>query len=64
MVDTERLVPEDRLFRQADAAVNFERLYEIVVPLYSESERRYSIGPVVLFKIVLLQHLEGSRGAG
>ena len=60
MVGTESLVPADHLFRQIDAAVDFGKLYEIVEPLYSESEGRYSIDPVVLFKIVLLQHLDGN----
>jgi len=60
MVDTESLVPTDHLFRQIDAAVNFERLYEIVEPLYSEGDGRPSVDPVVLFKIVLLQHLDGN----
>ena len=60
MVGTESLVPADHLFRQIDAAVDFGKLYEIVEPLYSESEGRYSIDPVVLFKIVLLQHLDGT----
>ena len=36
MVDTESLVPAEHLLRQVDAAVDFERLYEIVEPLYSE----------------------------
>ena len=35
-------------------------MYEIVEPLYSEEEGRRSIDPVVLFKIVLLQHLDGN----
>ena len=60
MVDTESLVPAGHLLRQVDAAVDFERLYEIVEPLYSEEEGRRSIDPVVLFKIVLLQHLDGN----
>ena len=47
MVDTESLVPAEHLFRQVDAAVDFERLYEIVEPLYSEDEGRRSIDPVV-----------------
>ncbi len=38
MVDTESLVPAEHLLRQVDAAVEFERLYEIVEPLYSEEE--------------------------
>ncbi|USF26996.1 IS1182 family transposase ISBcl1 [Firmicutes bacterium ASF500] len=60
MVDTESLVPPEHLLRQVDAAVDFEKLYEIVEPLYSEEEGRRSIDPVVLFKIVLLQHLDGN----
>ena len=54
MVDTESLVPADYILQQVDAAVNYEKLYEIVEPLYSEGEGRYSIDPVVLYKIVLL----------
>ena len=59
-VDTESLVPEGHLLRKVDRAVNFGKLYEIVEPLYSEDEGRPSIDPVVLFKIVLLQHLDGT----
>ena len=36
MVDTESLVPPGHLLRQVDAAVDFEKLYKIVEPLYSE----------------------------
>ena len=44
-----------------DAAVRFERLYYgIAEPLYIEDKGRWSIGPVVLFKLVLLQHLDGN----
>ena len=60
MVNTESLAPTGHLLRQVDAAVDFEKLYEIVEPLYSEEEGRRSIDPVVLFKIVLLQHLDGN----
>ena len=60
MVDTESLVPAKHLLPQVDGAVHFEKLYEIVEPLYSEGEGRHSIDPMVLFKIVLLQHLDGN----
>ena len=59
IVSTEDLVPQEHLLRKVDKAVDFRRLYEIVEPLYSEEEGRPSIDPVVLFKIVLLQHLDG-----
>ena len=53
------LVPEEHLLRKIDKAVDFSRLYEIVEPLYSEDNGRPSIDPVVLFKIVLIQHIYG-----
>ena len=60
MVDMESLVPQEHLLRKVDTAVDFEKVYEIVAPLYSEDEGRRSIDPVVLFKLVLLQHLDGN----
>lgn len=40
IVDTESLVPKDHLLRKIDAAVDFNRLYEMVEPLYSEDNGR------------------------
>jgi len=57
IVDTESLVPEGHLLRKIDAAVDFNRIYEMVESLYSEDNGRPSIDPVVLFKMVLIQHL-------
>lgn len=59
VVDTESLVPAEHLLRQIDAAVDFNRIYEMVAPLYSEDNGRPSVDPVVLFKMVLIQHLYG-----
>lgn len=59
LVDTESLVPQGHMLRKVDKAVDFSKIYEIVEPLYSEDEGRGSVDPVVLFKIVLLQHLDG-----
>lgn len=59
IVDTESLVPEGHLLRKIDAAVDFNRIYEMVESLYSEDNGRPSIDPVVLFKMVLIQHLYG-----
>lgn len=59
IVDTESLVPSEHLLRKIDAAVDFNRLYEMVEPLYCEDNGRPSIDPVVLFKMVLIQHLYG-----
>ena len=59
IVDTESLVPKDHLLRKIDAAVDFNRLYEMVESLYSDDNGRPSVDPVVLFKMVLIQHLYG-----
>ena len=57
LVDTERLVPQNHLLRKIDAAVNWEHLYGMVEPLYCENNGRPNIDPVVLVKMVLIQHL-------
>ena len=55
----DQLVPKEHLLRKIDAAVDFTHLYEMVEPLYCEDNGRPSIDPVVLFKMVLIQHLYG-----
>ena len=59
IVSIEALAPQEHLLRKVDKAVEFGKLYELVEPLYSEDEGRPGIDPMVLFKIVLLQHLDG-----
>lgn len=55
----EDLVPQRHLLRQIDAAIDFSHLYDLVDELYSHDSGRPSIDTVVLFKIVLIQHLYG-----
>ena len=55
----DQLMPKAHLLRKIDAAVDFTQLYEMVEPLYCEDNGRPSIDPVVLFKMVLVQHLYG-----
>ena len=55
----DQLVPAEHLLRKIDAAVDFNALYEMVEPLYCEDNGRPSVDPVVLFKMVLIQHLYG-----
>lgn len=59
LVGIESLVPAEHLLRKIDKAVDFKHLYEMVEPLYSEDNGRPSVDPVVLFKMVLIQHLYG-----
>lgn len=64
MVNIDMLVPEDHLLRKIDAAIDFTKIYEFVKDLYSEDTGRPSIDPVVLFKIVLIQHIYGIPSLG
>lgn len=59
IVDTESLVPPEHLLRKIDAAVDFAHIYNMVEPLYCPDNGRQSIDPVVLLKMVLIQHLYG-----
>ena len=59
IVDTESLVPAEHLLRKIDSAVDFNKIYDMVEPLYCADNGRPSVDPVVLFKMVLIQHLYG-----
>ena len=43
IVDTESLVPAEHLLRKIDAAINWNKLYDMVEPLYCEDNGRPSI---------------------
>ena len=58
-VSLDAMVPENHLLRKIDAVIDFDAIYDIVKDLYCEDNGRPSIDPVVLFKIVLLQHIYG-----
>lgn len=57
----ESFVPQDHLLRKIESAVDFSVLYDIVGELYCLDNGRPSIAPVILFKMVLIQHLYGIR---
>lgn len=61
MLCTDMLVPSDHLLRKIDGAVDFTHIYDLVANLYCEDNGRPSIDPVVLFIMVLIQHLYGIR---
>lgn len=52
-------MPADHLLRKIDRVVDFSRIYDIVEDLYCADNGRPSIDPVVIFKMVLIQHLYG-----
>ena len=61
MISIEELVPKKHLLRKVEKAINFDEIYPMVEPYYSEDVGRPAEDPVVLVKIVVIQHLFGIR---
>src|SRR5574344_732162 len=61
MTTMEEIVPEDSLFRKIDKYIDFTFIYEEVKDLYCDNNGRPSVDPVVLFKIVFIQALDGLK---
>ena len=61
MYTLEELVPEESLYRKIDKYIDFTFIYEKVKDLYCEDNGRPSINPVVLFKLVFIQTLDGLK---
>ena len=61
MTTMEELVPEDSLFRKIAKYIDFTFIYDEVKDLYCKDNGRPSIDPVVLFKIVFIQALDGIK---
>lgn len=57
----EEMVPEESIFRKIDKYIDFTFIYEEVKELYCENNGRPSIDPVVLFKLVFIQALDGIK---
>ncbi len=59
IVDLEALVPKDHLLRKIEKVMDYEWLYERLNPYYCHTNGRPGTDPVVLIKMVLIQHLFG-----
>lgn len=57
----EELVPEDSMFRKIDKYINFKFIYDEVKEMYCLDNGRPSIDPVILFKLVFIQALDGLK---
>ena len=55
----EEFVPADHLLREINRAVDFSHIYDIVEDLYCADNGKPGTDPVVIFKMVLIQHLYG-----
>lgn len=61
MTTMEEIVPQDSLFRKVAKYIDFTFIYDEVKDLYCDNNGRPSIDPVVLFKIVFIQALDGLK---
>ena len=61
MTTMEDLVPKESLFRKVDKYIDFTFIYNEVKDLYCSDNGRPSIDPVVLFKLVFIQALDGLK---
>ena len=59
IVDLEALVPKEHLLRKIEKVMDYEWLYERLDPYYCHGNGRPGTDPVVLIKMVLIQHLFG-----
>ncbi len=59
IVDLEALVPKEHLLRKIERVMDYEWLYERLDPYYCHDNGRPGTNPVVLVKMVLIQHLFG-----
>ena len=59
ITDIDALVPEDHLLRKIEKVMDYDWLYERLDPYYNHEVGRPGTDPVVLIKMVLIQHLFG-----
>ena len=59
ITDLDALVPKDHLLRKIERVMDYDWLYERLDPYYCHDNGRPGIDPVVLIKMVLIQHLYG-----
>ena len=59
IVDIDALVPKDHLLRKIEKVMDYEWLYERLDPYYCHDNGRPGTDPVVLIKMVLIQHRAG-----
>lgn len=59
IVDIDQLVPKEHLVRKLEKVMEYEWLYKRLAPYYCADNGRPGTEPVVLIKMVLIQHLFG-----
>lgn len=56
IIDIDALVPKDHLLRKIEKVMDYDWLYEGLDPYYCHENERPGTDPVVLIKMVLIQH--------
>ena len=59
ITDIEGIVPKEHLLRKIERVMDYEWIYERLCPYYCADNGRPGTDPVVLIKMVLIQHLFG-----
>lgn len=57
IIDLDSLVPKEHLLRKIEKAIDFKKIYNMLEQYYSHDTGRPTYDPVVLVKMVLIQHL-------
>ena len=57
----DELVPEESLYRKIDKYIDFTFIYDEVKDLYCSTNGRNSVDPVVLFKLVFIEAIDGLK---
>lgn len=57
----EELVPKESLYRKIDKYIDFTFIYDKVKDLYCQDNGRNCVDPVVLFKLVFIQTIDGIK---
>ena len=61
ITDVEGLMPKNHLLRKAEKAIDWNRIYDILEPYYCKDNGRPCCDPVVLVKMVFIQHIYGIK---
>ena len=61
LLTLEDIVPQNSIYRKIDKYIDFDFIYDEVKPLYCDNNGRPSIDPVVLFKLIFIQTIDGIK---
>lgn len=60
ILDYNSIIPEKHILKQIDSLINFDFIYDITSPFYSNTGRKFT-DPVVMIKMLLIEYLFGIK---